>query len=373
MMKLHYFFPENDLALAANIAQYTAPVAAQKLRLAGAALPLWYGDTGDAVLTQGVSSQWFEAVCSRFDLGVSLWDRSTSEYTPTPWGWSKAVRQIFSDYGFKAGGLPDDERLAYLRNLSHRRTASELNKLIAQNLPYPIAPAAVECNTVAEVGECLKNYRGGIVIKLPWSSSGRGVQLVDDKTFDSRKRQIEGMIHRQGSVLAEPYLQKTLDFAMLFTIAGSVCRYDGLSLFHNQGLGAYAGNTLAPQSELKKIIESRSVALEPLQSAICKALEHIAPEYEGPLGVDMMAVENHDFTIAPTVEINFRMTMGHLCRIVYQKYIEPGAYGTFNILPQTSAGKIPQDVFNGRLRSGILDLTPPGSEFTFQIDLPIRE
>ena len=45
MAKLHIFNPENDLALAANVARYTPPPAAVSLRLSGALLPLWWAAT----------------------------------------------------------------------------------------------------------------------------------------------------------------------------------------------------------------------------------------------------------------------------------------------------------------------------------------
>jgi len=52
----------------------------------------------------------------------------------------------------------------------------------------------------------------------------------------------EGMLRRQGSVMAEPRMKKLLDFAMLFTINESgKCSFDGYSVFNNVQFGSYAG------------------------------------------------------------------------------------------------------------------------------------
>ena len=50
MAVLHLFNPENDLALAADMACYTPPPAAVRLRSRGALLPLWFASEGDLIM-----------------------------------------------------------------------------------------------------------------------------------------------------------------------------------------------------------------------------------------------------------------------------------------------------------------------------------
>ena len=98
--RVHLFYPENDLALARDIARYTAPPAAVKLRRAGLTLPLFYGNPDDSFIAQGVNSQWFRKINDAFSPGISIWRDQTGGVQHAPWGWSKASRQYFLDLGF---------------------------------------------------------------------------------------------------------------------------------------------------------------------------------------------------------------------------------------------------------------------------------
>ena len=122
MRKAHLFFPENDLALARDLARYTAPPAAVRLRKAGAALPLWYGADGDCFVAQGVDALWLDSVKGRFGMDIDVFDYRPERYSPVPWGWSKASRTYFESLGFGRQALPDDSRLAALRNRASYRS-----------------------------------------------------------------------------------------------------------------------------------------------------------------------------------------------------------------------------------------------------------
>ncbi len=253
-MKLHLFYPENDLALARDIARYTAPPAAVSLRRSGATLPIWYGEAGDSFISHGVNAEWLRSIESMFAPGISPFNHQPADLQPAPWGWSKASRQIFSDQGFPASVLPSDSGLASLRQLSHRRTAAKVAEKLASALPFNIAPPAVELNTEDDIRKFVMSQENGTVVKLPWSSSGRGLVATDPRTINTQGGMFRGMLNRQASVMAEPRYTKLLDFAMLFTIEGGHCRFDGLSVFTNTQLGSYAGNTLATQEELEQIV-----------------------------------------------------------------------------------------------------------------------
>lgn len=374
-MKLHLFYPENDLALANGKARYTAPAAATRLRHAGATLPLWYGNSGDAVVSAGINAEWLRQMCEHFDIGVEPWRHRPAGYQAAPWGWSAAARQTFIDMGFDRSQLPDDAFINNVRALSHRRTAAEVSRIVKPLLPFATAPAAEELCDISAVERFVAAHPGGTVLKLPWSSSGRGLVPTDPTIFASQRANIEGMLGRQGTVMAEVRMKPRLDFALLFTMDGGRCHFDGYSVFQTEGMGAYSGNTLAPQAELERTINEAAGfdATTPLIPALTTALEAVAACYTGPLGVDMMVVEDTDgYAIAPVVEINFRMTMGHLCRIIYDKHICAGARGTFAIKPASSAapsGFFEATTHNGRMTGGRLDLAQPGSDFAFEVSL----
>lgn len=373
MPKLHYFYPENDLALARDVAVYTAPPAAVKLRQSGATLPFFYGDKADEVLAAGVNARWLGNLRDRLDIAPGVYRHNPSGFEAAPWGWSKASRKMFESLGFGPDVLPSNETIEELRNLSHRRTAVTVADALARSLPFAIAPAARELSTAEQVRAFVRECGpAGAVLKLPWSSSGRGVVFVDEKSIESQAGMIGGMLRRQGCVLGELRQHKLADFAMLFTMNGGTCRFDGYSLFENAGLAGYAGNILATQSELRTRLASLTGAgaLDAVENALPRVLESVIGNvYNGPLGVDMMAVDNPDYSIDAVVEVNLRMTMGHVARIVYQRFVEHGATGRYSVAPATHTGTFDATVRSGRILHGTLDLAQPGCDFSLRIDI----
>lgn len=375
--RLHVFFPENDLALARNIDRYTAPPAAVKLRRAGATLPLWWADSHDAVLVQGVNDAWLTTIEDKLGTLPGIYRGEPADYSPAPWGWSRAARQLFIGLGYDRTQLPSDEDLEALRMLSHRRTAADVARKLAARLPFAIAPAAEELTSTDAISAFIDAHPGGTILKLPWSSSGRGLVGTDPVTARSQQGMFKGMLSRQGSVMAEIRHTGILDFALLYTMSDDGCRFDGYSLFNNVLLGSYAGNTLAPQAELHDTIADAlpDGQLDAIRDALTSILAETAPGYRGPLGVDLMAVADREGYSAALVEINFRMTMGHVCHRLYERRIMPGSRGTFSIRPaeQAPSGFLDIKVSNGLIISGTLDLAQPGSDFSFVVEIEKRD
>ena len=122
----------------------------------------------------------------------------------------------------------------------------------------------------------------------------------------------------QGTIVAEVYNNKVIDFAMEFYAHpdGSVS-YEGLSLFQTLN-GAYIGNLLATENEKMNRLGSYLDAslLEGVRKMIIMEMaKRVQNVYEGPFGVDMMVVAKSDgkgFLLNPCVEINLRRTMGHV-------------------------------------------------------------
>ena len=172
---------------------------------------------------------------------------------------------------------------------------------------------AFECSTIDDVNLLLNNH-GHVVVKAPWSSSGRGVRFVEaDNLQPNFGSWLHNLLLRQGSVMVEPYYHKVKDFAMEFSADGKGhIRYEGLSLFHTAN-GAYVGNILATE-QTKRDMLSRYVSLSLIDSICETIVDYLYLEdYCGPLGIDMMVVrENDRLLLHPCVEINLRRTMGHV-------------------------------------------------------------
>ncbi|HUN21334.1 MAG TPA: hypothetical protein PLT34_08780, partial [Muribaculaceae bacterium] len=99
---LHLFVPENDLALASGLARYTPVPVGWHMHLSGEALPMWYADRGDRVMSFGMDARWLDGVSESFDTGVDVASRkeiASGCLSPSPWGWSAYTRQMYADAG----------------------------------------------------------------------------------------------------------------------------------------------------------------------------------------------------------------------------------------------------------------------------------
>lgn len=316
--RLHIFVPENDMALSAGIANYTPPPVGWKMHLAGEALPIAYASDGDLLLTNGFNASRFQEIRRLLHCDIAEASRSdilSGNYDVMPWGWSRYTRRLLADSGVPQERLPSDEFLDTIRELSHRRTAIEVNSHIRVNFPHlHIPPEAVEISSPEQLKSFLECGSTG-VLKQPWSGSSRGVMFIGNSTKNALNFG-EGSIRRQGSVMWETALPGLRDFATLWYCSEGKARFEGYSMSITDGAGRYLGNIVESQEVLKSRICGSDIAPELLQSytdGVGHAIEGvIAPGYSGPVGVDMLIYRDCDggASIAPCLEANIRFTMG---------------------------------------------------------------
>ena len=303
-MTLHVFNPEHDLALASGLANFTSPKAGRELRHDLERLPEWWAEEGDII---------YESGKCRKENGKS-WLMQIDHVEP--WGWDAAIRAELLRAGVRPEVMPTEEQIERIRELSNRATAVALLKQL-RTIDGTTGESCV-CNDIDEVFAYL-NIHKDIVVKAPWSSSGRGVRFVNLNVNvnvnlnENDRKWIENIIRKQGSIIAEQRCDKVQDFAMEFAIdhTGRVT-YEGLSLFDTTNT-AYTGNLLLPEEEKKTRLTQyvHEDTLNEVRKKIMSFLsEQIAPSYQGPLGVDMMICANG--LLNPCIEINLRRTMGHV-------------------------------------------------------------
>ena len=294
-MKLLVFNPEHDLALAANLSNFTAPHAGRQLRTDERRfLRLMRRPFGRYIDRDQIRRYDFSAV--------------------DVWGWDLAIRSSLLRWGVDAGLMPTVTQIDAIRQLSHRRYAMQLlNNL---QMSGTIGDAC-ETNQIETIADRLQSGEH-LVVKAPWSSSGRGVRFIDGTMNIYDSGWLCHVIEKQGSVMVEPYYNKVKDFGMEFLSDGrGAVSYVGLSLFQTSN-GAYTGNILADEEEKEAMI-SRYIPvdlLKTVQGKICDFMGVLLKDrYVGAFGIDMMVVRREDgdgFLLHPCVEINLRRTMGHV-------------------------------------------------------------
>jgi len=314
MAKLHIFNPEHDIALASNLANFTAPHAGRLLRADLGWMAALWADAGDYVWVEDAehAERAYRRTLRRRKYPVQWIDkkglRALDVDAIEPWGWDAALCRQLTRADVDAALLPSATDIASIRMLSHRLTAARLLQELTIRHHETLVGEATLCQTVEAVEDLLERH-GRLVLKAPWSSSGRGIRFVEQGLDNYHRGWLRNLLAAQGGVMVEPYYDKVKDFAMEFSADGQGgIRYEGLSLFHTEN-GAYTGNVIATEAKKREMI-GRYVSTELLDGVkerICAT--QLLKGYAGPFGVDMMVVNTH---LHPCIEINLRRTMGHV-------------------------------------------------------------
>ena len=195
--------------------------------------------------------------------------------------------------------MPDREWLEKLRRLSGRGSTVAVQRVLGID--------ATCCESLDDVLSCLSQW-GAIIMKSPWSSSGKGLMLTDNPNWQGWVRRI---LRQQGSVVVERLLQRRQDFAMEFWMKDGRAEYMGLNLFSTDAHGHFIENIKGSEQEKEAMLLSQldnPDSLAGIRRWYLERLPLMAPWYSGPVGVDMLVTSGG--RLHPCVEINWRMTMG---------------------------------------------------------------
>ena len=365
MKKLYLFNPENDMALASGSPYYMAPASAKKMANDLAVLPAWYADAGSEILV-GDSRQvdWLREGC-RLSLPVNgVLSVSDGYEEIIPWGWSPALKHRL---GMDTVREVDVD---HLRSLSSRMTAVGL--LPKLRIEGTIGESFWLTSLENVSAFSLKHDR--VLLKAPWSGSGKGIQPLCGLPDDNLQGWIRRIIATQGGVVGEPFYEKVKDFAMEFKAEGQDVAFAGYSLFETDAKGIYKENFLASDATIEEMLSeyvSRDV-LHAIRKSLLQELSLLlGGNYQGYLGVDMMIVRSEEgkYLVHPCVEVNLRMNMGVVSRLLFDRFMVPEAVGRYVIefFPQRGEALKAHEklmsqhtlVMEGeRVRAGYLPLVP---------------
>lgn len=386
---LYLFNPENDLALAQGSKNYTAPPLARAIAYDLATLPLWYADKNDTVWLP--TPHFASPLQPILDALAISCHTATATCLPTdiwrcrPWGWSPEVAHRLVRHGIPTALLPDDKKISVLRDYGHRlHTRDILLHLQACgcSTPHTLPQLLTDEKSVQDF--LLQHPRA--LLKAPWSGSGKGLCWVLQGYDLATVRRVQGILHKQGGVIGEPYYPKVQDFAMEFRADGTMVTFAGYSSFTTDDRGAYKGNLLASDSKIEALL-SQYIPIAKLQ-AVRDALigyftTHISPIYQGYFGVDMMIYTTCDgYALHPCIEMNLRMNMGMVSRIFYDRYVAKETSGLYRVEyfadssmlmhdHRLRAKKSPLQITNGKITSGYLALNPiyPDTRYRASVEI----
>lgn len=367
------------MALAYGGPYYMSPVNVRKMAHDLSALPMWYAPTGaDVWMSEDRQIEWMRKQCP-----LSLDVNGVTELYPNynkicPWGWSTSIAYRLQQQGIGNEGLPSVSQLETIRTLSARGMA--LKVLHQLDYLHPFVHAA-SVQSIREV-EYMVEKHGKVLLKAPWSGSGRGIQCVETVLTDAVIGWINHMLRTQEYIVVEPYYNKVVDFAMEFLAENGKVTFVGYSWFETDDRGLYKENLLAGDAAIHSRLTT--YVPEPVLREICCSLEECLSEvigcsYQGYLGVDMMLcrVDGGGFAVHPCVEINLRMNMGMTARLLFDRYVFPLSEGRFVIEYYHRVGEAlrvhesmllqhPLSLKDGRIKQGYLSLTPVFEDTSYQ-------
>ncbi|MDO5447768.1 MAG: hypothetical protein Q4F34_08330 [Prevotellaceae bacterium] len=270
-----------------------------------------------------------------------------------PWGWDEYLRKKLQKLGVNDSSLPTSEEIEVLKNLSSRSQYSSLLSALCK-IENTIGEAAY-IEKYEELCSFLQQGASKFMMKAPWSSSGRGIRLLDERSLAWARK----IIDTQGGIMVEPYyINKVKDFALEFEWKNGTTKYLGLSLFNNSNDGsAYAGNLVASESYKRNLVSHyvNLSLIDAIRDAIIAEMNTRLKDLtiDTPFGVDMMILEDAgQYKVHPCVEVNLRRTMGYVALMVYEniksgKIKESIKSKTYNY-EENFVGYFSVDAFNGK-------------------------
>ena len=375
MSQLCIFNPDHDLALAHGANHYVSPTSAVKFAADAALLPLWLAEDAMVCATLPPLPASFMETAYRCGLQVQLadsWHEVARCDRILPWGWNHNLARHLQKQSIPAALLPTDQQLEKIRELSHRRLSRQAMQFLQGRLPdtaeRPLP--ATELTTIEEVEHFVAQH-GEVVLKMPWSGSGRGLRLIKGTMTTHQRGWATQSIRKYGCVMGELYYAVVQDFAIEFDLSQSPS-FCGYSLFTTRH-GVYQENLLLSDAMIEQRL-SAYVKL-PLIHAVREAMEEfldlqVAPYYQGIVGVDMFVYQKDgEYYLHPAVELNLRLTMGWAAHQFYRRYVREGSVGRWRLryLPDENAlleedaalrARYPLRVEQGRVVDGYLSLTP---------------
>lgn len=387
MSAFHIFNPGHETAVLQGTLNYTPPRHVGIMSKDLACLPLWYAEKNDLVYAPQ-KTDFVHTLPPTLELVASLFDDTkiyTENYTAVPWGLSPQILHSLKAIATKkAISLIIPEWKTAYKELTGRQSTIKCHQLLTSalsELQIPSPPEIVD--SVEAVKQKIAESVLPLVLKTPFSSSGRGVLWLRQRQLTNSKcNRIRGAIQKQGFVSLEKGLNKRKDLAMEFYSDGKGhIRYEGLSLFATEQGGAYTGNLLKSQPALRKEIVSciGEETFKSVRQAVTATLETVYGNiYSGYLGVDMLLYEQGgQIRIHPCVEVNMRFTMGLVALRLFERYVHPEASGQFYVTFDKEPGealakhlalqkKHPLSFEDGRIRQGYLSLCPVAEQTNYR-------
>ena len=369
------FNPEHDLALANGQPHFVPPSNAVVFAREAAIIPIWIYGRG-TVVSEPIPKD-YSQILQSLNIDIQIVNRNSIQPSHIkriiPWGWDLLLTESLKKLGFEKNILLSESEIKKIKELSNRQLAIKANNEIAKSWNFPLSlPNTAKFVTQTTLAEDFIAKNRNMIMKMPWSGSGKGLRFCREKLTTHDKGWLKNVIEKQGGAVLEKRYSVVQDFALEFYCCNGKVEFCGYSLFFTQN-GAYQGNHLLSNQTIPSKL-STYVSKEYI--IFCKDFyktfleKEVAPYYTGFVGVDMFIYhEGNEYRLHPACEINLRTTMGLLARKITDNYINQNSEGMLLTAYSDKIGELahiledkkssnPLRISNGKITSGIVPLFP---------------
>lgn len=393
-----FFNPTCEYAVANGTTSWQPNRLLQKMEVDLGTLPLFFAKPHDIVLVrklpaekflqklkmQGISLPRFVLLedALKYKLNGEKLNRLM------PWGWSPVAHKLLEPLK-NSCSIPFQHSPVFKWQPGTRDLYSKKfsRKILTDVLPQLPTKTVLQPSMLPEVAstqhemETLIDRWGKLMVKAPWSSSGRGLQPITKSPVVPKVwEKLMGIVNDQGYAIAEPLLDKVMDMSIQFELKQGKVAFLGKSIFLTDKKGQFQGNFLkgmpadVSAEELQFARELPHLLKEPLVKTIEASV--LAKNYEGFFGVDTLLFRDisGQLRVNPCLEINVRQNMG-LLSLQLEQLLAPRSSGIFKTFYQkgkpfaTFAREMqvshPIKLNEGKTESGFFALTETNDDSLF--------
>ncbi len=384
------------MAIANGMVSYMPPKNLRHFESDLAFLPSFFASKGDIILTPNLPNpafleQWYALGLVKIRYLSSLKQTNSNLNYIRPWSWNPAIHHktkhlkanTSDDFKTSPNFSWKDSSMAFFS----RDTTNKVQKYIHEsdvinpiiNIPSP----AISLTSLEDFNSWMSKQKTAI-LKMPWSSSGRGIHVIaPHKNLHANYPWIKGAIKQQGFLTAEPLLDKVFDFSFQLEIKqdGEI-DFLGISYFINDEKGHFVGGNINWPHQINEISNFLQVdLLKNVSLILIEALKTVSPHdyYEGPIGVDAILYKDikGNLKIHPCVDINWRYNMG-IVNISLPKFVDENAIGFWKVSSfrkgewnkfiesNKKTKPLITSAFN-KISSGFINMTPANEQAAFGV------
>lgn len=391
---IYYYNPTSDLAIINGTISYMPPTRLQLFEQDLSLLPSLLLKENDFIVSNKQPSQQFLDIAGILNIPsfhtlhkYELRHINSQFNWIKPWSWSPHTHHLFKSIkeqcSIQFQESPNYAWISDHKNIFSRKTSVQLLLNLSTNtantsiIEIPQIPKVVD--NIIDLNKTIRFFNNRIVIKAPWSSSGRGIYFYDSKS-KLNIDWIKGILKRQGYLIVEPLLERLSDLSFQFNLnPDDSIDFLGNCVFINDNKGHFVGSYIEsiPQDLMKYVNKQWfEEAIEEISTLLKESIQNlnIHKYYTGAMGVDCILFKTNkdEIKIHPCIEINLRYTMGFYTLSIRDKihseatgkwYVSSLNNSTWNEIKRDASSKNPIKLADGKIREGWVPLTDDSNLF----------